>query len=186
MSFIGELWQPILLSAALAFIWSAIAWTLLPFHNKEWKGLPNADAVRDAIRSAGFEPGLFMFPWVDDVAARRSPEFMAKFAEGPTGMVTIIKRGPMSMGTMMTQSLIFNVVVSVFTAYVVHHAFAGETATYLDVFRIAGCVTFMAYAFGTVPESIWFGKPWSSWLLVAGDALVTALLVGGVFGWLAV
>lgn len=187
MEFVAELWQPILLSAALVFIWSAITWTVLPHHNAEWKGLPAADAVRDAIKSAGFAPGLYMFPWWDDPKVRRSPEAMAKVAEGPSGMVTIMKPGPMSMGAMMTKSLLGNIVVSVFTAYVVYHAlFAGAAATpsYGAVFRIAGCVTFMAYAFGTLPDSIWFSKPWKSWIYVALDSVVYALLVGGTFAGL--
>ncbi|OGU01002.1 MAG: hypothetical protein A2085_08635 [Gemmatimonadetes bacterium GWC2_71_10] len=186
MAFVGDLWQPILLSAALVFIWSAVSWTLLPWHNAEWKGLPNHDAVRTAIKTAGFAAGLYMFPWVDDPKARRSPEAMAKFAEGPSGMVTLLQPGPMSMGGMMTKSLLFNLIVSVFVAYVVSHAFGANlaTASYGSVFRIAGCVAFMSYAFGTVPDSIWFGKPWKSWLLVAVDAVIFALLVGGTFAGL--
>lgn len=186
MQFIADLWQPILLSAALVFIWSAITWTVLPHHNSEWKGLPAADAVRAAIKAAGFQPGQYMFPWWDDPKVRRSPEAMAKVAEGPSGMVTIMKPGPMSMGGMMTKSLLFNLVVAVFVAYVVWHGFHGNLAveTYGSVFRIAGAASFMAYAFGTVPESIWFGRPWKSWLYVAIDAAVFCLLTGGAFAGL--
>lgn len=185
MHFIVELWQPILLSAALVFIASAIAWTVLPFHNREWKGLPNADAVRDAIKAGGgWGPGLYMFPFVDDPAAKRSPEFMAKFAEGPTGMVTIMPPGPFRMGRTMSLSFLFNILVSVFIAYVAHHAFEGRGTppTYLQVFQITGAVGFMTYAFGSMPESIWFSRPWKSWFLVAADALVFGLLIGGSFG----
>lgn len=187
MEFVAELWQPILLSAALVFIWSAITWTVLPHHAKEWKGLPASEAVRDAVKAAGFQPGLYMFPWWEDPKARRTPEAQAKVAAGPTGMVTILKPGPMSMGAMMTKSLLGNIVVSVFTAYVVYHAFMPEglaAASYGSMFRIAGTVTFMAYAFGTLPDSVWFGKPWKSWLYAAGDAVVYALLVGGTFAGL--
>lgn len=186
MEFVADLWQPILLSAALVFIWSAVSWTLLPWHNAEWQGLPNAEAVRAAIKSAGFAPGQYMFPWVDDPKTRRSPEAMATFAEGPSGIVTILKPGPMSMGGMMTKALLFNLVVSLFVAYVVAHAFGANlaAASYGSVFRIAGCVAFMAYAFGTVPDVIWFGKPWKLWLLAAFDALVFSLLVGGTFAGL--
>lgn len=183
MHFLVDLWQPILLSAALVFIASAIAWTVLPFHNREWRGLPAADAVREAIKAAGWQPGRYMFPFSGDPANRRSPEFMAKFAEGPSGMVTLMPPGPMQMGKTMTLSFLFNVLVSVLVAYVTHHAFEGQAApSYLKVFQISGATAFIAYAMGTMPESIWFSRPWTSWFLNAADSLVFALLVGGSFG----
>jgi hypothetical protein len=35
-----------------------------------------------------------------------------------------------------------------------------------------------------VPDAVWFGRPWSAVGKQAVDALVYALLTGGVFGWL--
>ena len=43
---------------------------------------------------------------------------------------------------------------------------------------------FMTYALGSMSESIWFGRPWSSFALQALDALMYGLILGGVFGWL--
>jgi len=183
MHFAALLWEPILVSAVFVFIASAISWTMLPFHNKEWKGLPNADQVREAIKAGSWSAGLYMFPFPPDAAARRSPEFMAKMAEGPTGMVTIMKPGKMNMGKTMVLSLIGNVVVSFFTAYVGWHAL-GNGVPYLTVFRVVGCVGFMAYAFGSLQDSIWFSVPWKTWCLRAVDALIFGMLMGGTFGWL--
>ncbi len=42
----------------------------------------------------------------------------------------------------------------------------------------------MAHFLGTIPESIWFGRPWKSVGLQLIDALLYALLTGGTFGWL--
>ena len=46
-------------------------------------------------------------------------------------------------------------------------------AAYLAVFRIAG-----------IPDSIWFGRPWSQTAKNLFDALLYSLLTGGAFGWL--
>lgn len=186
MEFLTQLWAPILLSAVFVFIASAISWTVLPFHNKEWKGLPNADGVRDAIKAGGgWEAGgLFMFPFPSDPKQRRSPEFMAKFAAGPSGMVTMMKCGPFNMGKTMVLSLLSNLVVSFFVAYVAWHALGAYPQPYLRVFRIVGATGFAAYAFGSLQDSIWFAVPWRSWFLRAVDALVFGLLMGGTFGWL--
>jgi hypothetical protein len=57
-------------------------------------------------------------------------------------------------------------------------------ADYLAVFRVVGTVSFMAYSFANISDSIWFGRPWKSWFLQAGDGLLYGLVTAGVFGWL--
>jgi hypothetical protein len=47
-----------------------------------------------------------------------------------------------------------------------------------------GATGFLAYGLGTIPESIWMGKPWKvTWKGVL-DGLVYALVTAGTFGWL--
>ncbi len=186
MQFVAHLWQPILLSGALAFIWSAISWTMLPWHNNEWKGLPGADAVRAAIKAAGgWGPGQYMFPAPPaNAQERRSPEHMAKVAEGPSGMVTIMRPGPMGMGKAMTLSIIADIVLAFFVAYITWHALGAYPQPYLRVFRIVGATAFIAFAFGKLPDSIWFQRPWKSFVLDAVDSLIMAFLMAGTFGWL--
>jgi hypothetical protein len=88
------------------------------------------------------------------------------------------------MGPMMVKAVIFNFVVSFFAAYIAGHVLQLPGAPYLSVFRVVGAIGFMAYAFATVPDAIWFGRPWRSWFLQAGDALLYGLLMAGTFGWL--
>lgn len=184
MEFVGQLWLPIILSGVIVFIASALAWTVLPHHKKEWAGLKDEPGVLEAVRKSAPAPGLYMFPWTDDPKERQSDAMKQRYREGPTGMLTIVDGASMvNMGPMMVKALVFNLVVAFFAAYVAHHAVASG-AEYLKVFRIVGTVGFMAYAFGTVPDSIWFGKPWKSWFLHAADSLVYGLLMAGTFGWL--
>jgi hypothetical protein len=71
----------------------------------------------------------------------------------------------------------------VLCAYFVTRTLAPD-ADYLTVFRVAGTVAFVANSFAVIPESIWFGRPWSMTLKNVVDALIYGLLTGGVFGWL--
>jgi hypothetical protein len=48
---LGELWLPILVSAVLLHVVSAIIHMVLKYHNRDYTGLPNEDAVRAAIRA---------------------------------------------------------------------------------------------------------------------------------------
>lgn len=54
----------------------------------------------------------------------------------------------------------------------------------LAVFRITGTVAWLAYGAATVPDAIWFGRPWSA----IGKNLFDALIVRPAHGrclWLA-
>jgi hypothetical protein len=181
MQFVADLWLPILLSGVAVFILSAISHAALPFHQKEWGKLSNEDAALDVIRAGVSGPGLYSAPSAADGAAK-SPDVQAKMARGPIAFITVLPPGMPNMGKMMGLSLVYNIIVSVFIAYIASHTIAAG-AEYLTVFRVTGTVAFMAYALSSAPDSIWFGKPWSSYVLMLIDALVYALVVGGIFGW---
>ena len=183
MHFIGQLWQPILVATAFCFIASAVLWMMGPHHKGDWKAAPNQDAVIDALRKGGADAGGYMFPYADRGDKTAFQESMKKWAEGPSGIMYVFPRGAMSMGRMMGQQLVFFLIVNVFLAYVGHHGQL-DGQPYLRVFQVIGCVAFMTYSLGTVPESIWFGRPWRHWLTGAFDGLVYALLTAGTFGWL--
>lgn len=183
MQFVVDLWVPIVVSGIAAFAISAVAWTVLPFHNAEWSGFSNEDEIADAMRKGSPSPGRYMLPFMSGGKEAGSPEGQAKMQRGPIAYITVAPNGVPQMGGMMAKSLVFNLIVSVFVAYVAVHALAAD-APYLAVFQITGAVSFVAYAAATVPESIWFARPWKGWLVSAADALVTALVTGGIFGWL--
>lgn len=183
MEFVVELWMPIVLSGVAVFILSALAWTVMPHHKTEWRKLANEDAVLDALRAGGVSPGLYSFPHATDMKEMGNPDFVARMQRGPMGYLTVAPNGPPAMGPMMAKSLVYNLVVALFVGYVLWNTVAPD-AEYLQVFRVAGTVTFMACALGSVPDSIWFGKPWRSYALHVADALAYALVTAGIFGWL--
>ncbi len=106
-----------------------------------------------------------------------------KFEEGPLSFVTIVPSGVPTMGKPLVLQFLYFLLVGVFVAYVAGRTLAPGT-DYLHVFQITGAVAWMAYGFAGIPESIWFGRPWSITLKYMADALVFALLTAGVFGCL--
>jgi hypothetical protein len=183
MEFVTQLWMPIVLSAVLVFILSALAWTVMPHHKKDFTGLPNADAVQAVMREQPPAPGQYAIPWVGEMRGLEDPVVREKMMQGPRAYITVIPNGMPSMGPMMAQSVVFYLIVSVFVGYVSWHALA-PGVEYLEVFRIAGTTASMAYIMATVPESIWFGRPWANFGRQALDGLVFGLATAGVFGWL--
>ena len=183
MEFLTQLWLPILVSGVASFIISALAWTVLPHHKKDWRGLPDPDAVQAAMRANPPEVGQYSLPWARDARAFEDPAMKQRLAEGPRAFITIVPNGMPAMGPMMLKSVIYNVVVSLLVAYVTWHAL-GPEAPYLEVFRIAGTTAIMAYTLASVPDSIWFGRPWRTYGMQVIDGVAFGLVTAGVFGWL--
>lgn len=183
MEFALALWKPILLGGLAVFIVSAMVWTVMPHHKTEWGKLGNEDDVANAVRAGNPAPGLYVVPHMADMKEMGTPEGKAKMERGPVLYVTVAPNGVPAMGPMMFKSLIGSLVVATFLAYVGWHTLPAGTE-YLQVFRIVGTVGFMTYALGAIPDSIWFARPWKSFLLCALDALLYGLVLGGVFGWL--
>ena len=84
----------------------------------------------------------------------------------------------------MVLSFLNSIFVGILCAYFVTRT-TGNDASYIEVFRIAGTVAWVAYGVAYVQDSIWFGRPWSITIKSMIDALIYALLTGGAFGWLA-
>ena len=87
------------------------------------------------------------------------------------------------MGRNMGLMFVYFLFVGALSAYFVSRTVSPD-AEYLEIFRVAGTTAWIANGVAQVPDSIWFGRPWSSTGKTMGDALIYGLLAGGVFGWL--
>ena len=183
MEFLSQLWLPIVVSGIVVFFMSALVWTVMPHHKKDWQGLPNEDAVLGAMRTNPPAPGQYAMPFVFDPKMRDDPAMKDRIAKGPNGYLTVIPGGTPAMGPMMAKSLVYNIVVSLLIGYVAWHSLRAG-AEYLMVFRIVGTVAMMAYVLAVVPESIWFGRPWRNFTMQMLDGIAYGLVTAGIFGWL--
>jgi hypothetical protein len=173
-----SLWLPILLSAVIVWVLSSLVWTVMPHRKKEFSGAPNEEAVRSALRDAA--PGQYWVPWGQDF---KDAGLHQKYKEGPTGIIQLWQPGMPNMPKNLGLSYLYYVVVGIVVAYITSRTL-GSGAEYLQVHRVAGCVAWVAYSFAVIPESIWFGRPWSSTVKTLFEALAYGLFTGGVFGWL--
>lgn len=177
------LWLPILLSAVLVFVASSLIHMAFKWHNADYHSLPNEDEVREVIRKASPAPGMYVLPHCSDMKEMGSEAMQKKYSEGPIGMLFLKASGSPKIGPALVQWFIFSVGVSLFAAYIASRTL-GLTPHYLQVFRIIGTLSFVAYSAGAFPAAIWMGQPWKAALKDMADGLIYALLTAGTFGWL--
>ena len=177
-----DLWLPIVVSTIFAWIASALVWTVLPWHKGDYAKTTDEEGVRTALK--GLKPGCYNVPHCPDQKALQNPEMQQKFAEGPLAFITVLPNGMPNMGRNMALMIGYFIFVGILCAYFVSRT-TGPDSSYLEVFRIAGTVAWIANGVAHIPESVWFGRPFSSTAKSMGDALIYGLLTGGVFGWLA-
>ena len=177
-----DLWLPILVAAILVWIVSALIWTVLPWHKSDFSKTEDEEGIRAALK--GLSPGFYNLPHCVDQKALKEPDMQQKFKEGPLALITILPNGLPPMGRNMALIFLHYVFVGVLCAYFVTRT-TGPNADYLEVFRIAGTVAWIAYGVAYIQDNVWFGRPWSLTIKSLFDALIYGLLTGGVFGWLA-
>lgn len=183
MNFLVDLWLPIVSSAVFVFVVSSVMHMLIPIHKGDHRALPNEDAVLDALREHGVGPGSYMFPCPSSMKDMGSPEMVAKYRRGPVGWMTVVPSGTLAIGKNLLQWFALSLLVSAVCAYVADFALS-PGAEYLRVFRLTGTIAVMAYATGSVTESIWKGQAWSTTLKFVFDGLVYGLVTAGTFAWL--
>lgn len=176
-----SLWLPIVLSAVAVFILSSVVWMVLPWHRKDFLGLPDEPAARAALRDAA--PGLYTLPYCPDRSQMQDPEYVKKLEEGPVGFLVMMPKGNPSMSRSLVQWFVWSLFVSLTVAYVVSRSIPGGVGFTL-VFQVSSTVAWMAYCWAYMTEGIWFGRPWSHVVKQIVDGLLYGLATGAIFGWL--
>jgi hypothetical protein len=181
MELLSHLWMPILASAAAVWIASAVIWMALPHHHKDWGGLPNEDAFRDFVKSAGIAPGNYGFPYFSNKKDCHTPEGKARWESGPIGMLNVW--GKISMGRNMLLTFIVNLVVSVLIGYLASVTVPPGAACG-HVFQVTATAGILAYCFAFLPNGIWFGQKPRALAMNVIDGMAYGLITGAIFAWL--
>lgn len=178
-----SLWLPILVSAVLVFIVSALVHMVLGYHKSDLAPLPAEDEIMTALGGHDLPPGAYVMPHARSTQAMKEPAYLEKRARGPVAFLTVLPSGNTGMGKEFGAWFVYSVVVGGAAAYIAGRAL-GPGADYGSVFRFAGATAFFAYGLGTWQDSIWYGQKWSTAAKNTLDGLIYGMVTGGVFGWL--
>lgn len=183
MTSLASLWIPILVAAVVAFIASSVTHMLIPWHRNDYPKLPNEDQFRAAVKPLAIPPGDYMVPRSHQAADLKSEAFRAKWSEGPNMILTVLPNQWLGMGRSLGLWFVYLLLVSFFIAYIAGAALAPGT-DYLAVFRITGATAFLGLAAALWQVNIWYRRSTAVTFKDTIDALIYALLMAGVFGWL--
>lgn len=183
MTPLPALWLPIVLSAVAVFVASSLIHMVINWHAGDFAQLPDEERFRGAVGPLAIPPGDYIVPRAHSMAQMKDPAFIARWEEGPVAIMTVLPRGQRGMGKSLSLWFLFSLAVAYVSAYITGRALE-PGVEYLEVFRFAGTTTFIAYAFGQWPASIWYGRRWKTTLLATLDSLIYGLLTAGIFGWL--
>jgi hypothetical protein len=183
MEFLLSLWLPILLSAAVVWVASAVVWMALPHHKKDFIGLLGGgeDEFMEYIRKSGIKPGNYAFPDCHKPGAMKSEKVQKAWNDGPVGHLSVWKT-PLTMADKMVATFIVYLVVSTLIAYLTHVAIPGP-AEFARVFQVAATAGILAYCFSHIPNAIWWGSYKRTIVANVIDGLVFGAITGAIFAW---
>jgi hypothetical protein len=184
MNALLSLWLPILLSAVVVFIISSLIHMVVKWHASDYGTVANEDAIRAAINAGQPAPGRYVIPHCGDMKDMASEAMVKKYTEGPVMHFTILPNGAPKMGRYLGQWFLWSLVIAVVAAYLAARVCGLDHTHAHTAAKLVGALTFIAHGFGTVTESIWSGRPWSSSVKYLLDAALYAVGSWGVFLWL--
>ena len=170
---------PIAVSAVVVFVLTLVV-HMTPWHKSDYLKLPDEDGVMKALRPFNIPPNDYTTPHPGSTEYMKSAEYDAKRDAGPVMFLTVAPSGPWNMGKLMGLWFLFTVVVSASVACVVSMIVPPGGNSHI-VFHHIAVITFLTYAMGAVPMSIWYNRKWSTTFRNAVDAVLSALVTGWIF-----
>lgn len=178
-----DLWLPILGGGFLAWMASGVIHMALKYHNLDYKKLPNEDDVLAVVGEGKPGLGLYSLPYCTDPKEMAEEAMQKKFADGPVLFVTVFENGMPNMGKLLSQQFAYFLFSALLVAYALTLVY-GTAASGGDVFRLAMTVAFLAFGWGNIPFSIWYGHPWGITARFMLDALIYSAIMAAMFCWL--
>lgn len=173
-----ELWLPILLTGLATHIASTLAWTVLPHHKPELKGLGDKEEeLMDWAADSAIPAGNYLFPFTEDMKEAGSDAFKQK--QGQCRGQLVLWDKPVNMGAAIGKTLAFFFVAAFSIAYLASFSLPADAdkMTAFRFFTLAGVLT---HCFAKFPHVFWFPHKLAMSLV---DGVAYALITGGIFAF---
>jgi hypothetical protein len=183
MTALSALWLPILVSAVFVFIASSIVHMAMPWHKKDYGGVPNEREVSDALRPFAIPPGDYMLPKPAKFDDMKTPEFAERMLQGPNIMMTVLPNGPWSMGRNLSLWFLYCVAASAAAGLIAGGALPANAES-KTIWHFAALTSLFSYVFALWQMSIWYRRSWATTIKSTFDGLIYAVVTAFTFVWL--
>lgn len=148
---------PIIVASVAVFFASFLSWMVLQLHRDDWRKLAKEDEFLQAVRSCDVPPGNYMFPGCNSPEEAKSEEHQKKWADGPSGTLTVYGNCGMgaSMGKNLGLQFLYFCAVNFCLAYLATLG-VSRGADFMTVFRFVSTAGLMTFLAAIVPHAIWF------------------------------
>ena len=164
----------------ILFIWSFMAWVLLPLHEPTMHKIPNEDAVIAALQANVTTKGVYIFPKSPGMNADKPTmdTWEQKLKRGPTGMLVY---DPAGSDPLMTSQMAGGLILDIFSAMVVAWFLGRSTAMNSSyIARVAYCGMFGVFVsvFTHLMNWNWMGHTMEFTIGLIIDGIIGLLLAG--------
>ena len=166
-----------LIGGVILFVWSFLAWVILPLHTPTLHKIANEDAVVSALQPALPDKAVYIFPHNPGMSADQAAQnaWMEKTRRGPAGLIIY---NPAGSDPMMTSQMVIGFIIDILAALLVAWLLTRSTALASSYFgRVAFCGMFAIFAMLFDYLTMW------NWMGYPGDFTI-ALIVDGLIAWL--
>lgn len=173
------------LGGIVAFVWSAVSWMLLPWHNSSMKSFTNEAVVAQALIDNAPSGGMFMLPGMPPGYERMSQAekqtaeaaMAQKKAEGPYFYGVVWRGVREDMGRQMGAALLFDMLAALLVTMLVMKTGGmswGGRVMFIVTATLAVCMIAVA------PNWIWWHYPRDFVIVTMADLLIGWTLAGMV------
>jgi len=180
----NKLIVPSLLAAVAVFIWTAISWMLLGWHEVDMKGITDSSLAKQ-MQTSMTEPGIYFYPGYSETGEELSMEEWTELRKaGP--MVHFMVYDPVgaewNMGTSMIKSFIINFISAFIAGVLLMMTLAQNPSFWRRVIFVMMLGMFAAFV-GPFIEWNWWSYPTGYSMINAVDFCVTWFFAGLVLAW---
>lgn len=164
----------------ILFVWSFLAWVILPLHAPTLHEIPDEDAIIAVLKPALSSKAVYAFPHNPGMSADQAAQnaWTEKSRRGPGGMIIY---DPAGQDPMMSGAMITGFIIDFLSALVVAWLLARSTAvssSYLGRVAFCGMFAIFAIVFNYLTMWNWMGFPADFTTALSVDALIAWLLAG--------
>jgi len=165
-----------LVGGILMFIWSAVAWMVLPIHTANIRTMANEDSVVAAMKTGMDRNSVYMFPAKPVSGDQAALDvWKKKYSEGPVGMVVFTRTG--TPDSMLAQMMGVGLLDMILTAMLAAWLLSRSTAVNSGYFsRVMFCGTLGLFICLAVHIANW------NWMMYPVD-YTTGWIADSLIGW---